>query len=685
MSFDKRFYSSFHWETGKDKNRKHSQKTCQNTVGPNLLGNKKVSHNIFIIKQIRFLGFGLALLLSLSGFAQLQGTDSVLLSPAEVRAQRFEFSASEWIADSNLQLAGLSLPNQLLFDQALPLRMNGVSGLSLPALRGLSGAHTVVIWNGIPLQSSMNGLLDLQLLSLSKAETRLMRGGNSSHYGSGVMTGAIFLDDEGLSMAPLLEVLMRKSAFGNHLGRISFSKKHEHGGSRLHASHMNNRNAFKYINPYLSNMPVERELSHADQNATSLQFQHESLLKKHLHMQLHVWWQKDERLLPANMLESASTAEQHDQNLRTALIFNGTAGKLHWLTRTAFTREQIVFQDLPKGMNDTNIANNCIQRVEGELPMGDQNSMLFVVQHHSAFAEVSGYGGKRNMHQGFFNLSWKHHKDKWDFRLSNQLLYGLNRVELFLPGLDCRRRWRAGKGMHQLHGHINKNYRIPTLNDRFWSPGGNPNLLPEHAWRTEIGYDLEHLNWSLRSRAYAYRVRDMIVWLPSNSGNWWSPVNQGLIYSAGTEQMVSYELLNKPYTQLKWSGSWQFNRSVQSDNEPMTKALIRGKQNIYAPIHLIGTGLEARKNVWLFKYRFNYQSARFVSPSSARQLEAFGLHHMVLMRNAPHWNIGLSCMNIFNRSYEIMAYYPMPGRQISVHTQIQLLNHKHKNQHEKIK
>lgn len=624
------------------------------------------------------------LLSSLGSLAQVSDLDSVLLSPAEVRAIRFEFNASEWVADSNLQASGMSLNNQLLFAQALPMRMNGITGLSLPALRGLSGAHTAVIWNGISLQSAMNGLLDLQLLSLSETESRLLRGGNSSHYGSGVITGAIFLDDKALPDASNFELLLRKSAFGNHLARLSYFKKHGKGGSRLHLSHMNNRNAFKYINPYLSSIPIERKLSHADQKATSLQFQHESILKKNLQMQLHVWWQKDKRLLPANMLENVSNAVQYDQNLRTALIFNGTSGKLHWVSRTAFIREQIVFQDLPKGMNDTNLANNLIQRIEGEMPMGDHNSLQLIAQHISAFAEVSGYGGKKNIHQGFLNLSWKHARGKWDFRLSNQVLYGLKSVSYFLPGLDCRRRWSGENSVHQLHAHINKNYRVPTLNDRFWLPGGNPNLLPEHAWRTELGYDFEHLKWSLRSRAYAYRVRDMIVWLPSNSGNWWSPVNQGLIYSAGTEQMLSYELVNQSSTQLKWSGSWQFNRSVKGGNDPLIETLIREKQNIYAPMHLIGMGLEARKNEWLLNYRFNYQSARFVSPSSSRQLEAFGLHHLMLMRNASHWNIGLSCMNILNRTYEIMAFYPMPGRQISVHTQIQIHKHKNKNQHEKI-
>ena len=32
---------------------------------------------------------------------------------------------------------------------------------------------------------------------------------------------------------------------------------------------------------------------------------------------------------------------------------------------------------------------------------------------------------------------------------------------------------------------ISRNYRIPTLNDRFWNPGGNPDLQAESGWSQE--------------------------------------------------------------------------------------------------------------------------------------------------------------------------------------------------------
>ena len=32
-----------------------------------------------------------------------------------------------------------------------------------------------------------------------------------------------------------------------------------------------------------------------------------------------------------------------------------------------------------------------------------------------------------------------------------------------------------------------RSYRAPTLNERYWVPGGNPALLPEAGWGSEAG------------------------------------------------------------------------------------------------------------------------------------------------------------------------------------------------------
>jgi len=62
----------------------------------------------------------------------------------------------------------------------------GGNSLSTLSIRGASGSQNLVTWNGLPIQSSMLGLLDLSLIPSSFAdEIALEFGGNSSSWGSG--------------------------------------------------------------------------------------------------------------------------------------------------------------------------------------------------------------------------------------------------------------------------------------------------------------------------------------------------------------------------------------------------------------------------------------------------------------------------------------------------------------------
>ena len=66
--------------------------------------------------------------------------------------------------------------------------------LATPSLRGTSSSHTLVIWNGIPINSNANGLADFSVIyPFNFSEISLVYGGNSSVLGSGSIGGSIHL------------------------------------------------------------------------------------------------------------------------------------------------------------------------------------------------------------------------------------------------------------------------------------------------------------------------------------------------------------------------------------------------------------------------------------------------------------------------------------------------------------
>ena len=69
--------------------------------------------------------------------------------------------------------------------------------LATPTFRGTSSSHTLVLWNGIPINSIANGLSDLSNIYCDNfSEIFIVNGGESSVFGSGAIGGSIHLNTE---------------------------------------------------------------------------------------------------------------------------------------------------------------------------------------------------------------------------------------------------------------------------------------------------------------------------------------------------------------------------------------------------------------------------------------------------------------------------------------------------------
>ena len=50
---------------------------------------------------------------------------------------------------------------------------------------------------------------------------------------------------------------------------------------------------------------------------------------------------------------------------------------------------------------------------------------------------------------------------------------------------------RNEKNKLTIRAQVARGYRVPTLNDRYWIPGGNPDVVPEDAIHFEGGAELD--------------------------------------------------------------------------------------------------------------------------------------------------------------------------------------------------
>ncbi len=135
-------------------------------------------------------------------------------------------------------------------------------------------------------------------------------------------------------------------------------------------------------------------------------------------------------------------------------------------------------------------------------------------------ANLSTYTATEQRLEAYQSLGWqKGERISVSLNL-RQLAYPKDLVP-FLPGLGMDwRLFESDRTSLHLKTAFGLGLKLPTLNDRYWEPGGNPNLRPEKSQNGEMGLQLKQtgtFSWSQRLTYYRMQVDDWIIWLPKGS------------------------------------------------------------------------------------------------------------------------------------------------------------------------
>ena len=215
-------------------------------------------------------------------------------------------------------------------------------------------------------------------------------------------------------------------------------------------------------------------------------------------------------------------------------------------------------------------------------------------------------------------------------------------------------------------------FRMPTFNDLYYLQIGNTALRPEKAHEYGIG-----LTWNSRrmgcvkyialtADGYYNNVTDKIVAFPSTYI--WKMVNFGKVEIWGLDATIATEIdiAKKTCATLSASLSWQDAKDKTDGSATY------GSQLPYTA--KVSGGISAILNTpWLtVGYSATGQGKRYSMAQNIRQyhLSPYMEHSMSISRrfdlgNSSNINLQLSVNNITNEQYEIIKYYPMPGRSLT--------------------
>ena len=212
-------------------------------------------------------------------------------------------------------------------------------------------------------------------------------------------------------------------------------------------------------------------------------------------------------------------------------------------------------------------------------------------------------------------------------------------------------------------------FRMPTFNDLYYRLIGNTRLRPESTrqwnvgttWGGRVSPVVETLDVSVD--AYYNKVKDKIVAVPTMFV--WKMSNVGEVETVGVDVNVSAGIRVAKSMRFGLSGAYNFMRA--EDVTDRDSKLWRN-QIAYTPRHS-GSGSLTWETPWVdVAYNVVFASERYRMPqnSADNRIRPYSDHSLSAFRTFRRGRHALrlqaDALNLGGRNYEIVRFYPMPGR-----------------------
>ena len=214
-------------------------------------------------------------------------------------------------------------------------------------------------------------------------------------------------------------------------------------------------------------------------------------------------------------------------------------------------------------------------------------------------------------------------------------------------------------------------FRMPTLNDLYYTFIGNARLDPEYTDQYNLGVTYEKqfpALWlkriELQADVYYNEVENKIVATPTSNFFRWTMVNLGKVEIRGVDVALQTDWTLGRETNLSGRLNYTYQKA-QDFTDPTDE--FYGGQIPYIPWHSGSAAISLSWRSWEASYSFiytgeryssqanlpiNYQPSWYTSDCSISKSQRINKHELKLT---------LEANNLLNQQYEVVSCYPMPG------------------------
>ncbi len=649
---------------------------------------------------------------------------SVSVFSQGMRDSIFEIGAVKITANSSFQkeLAGmkqtrvdtfvlaekinLNLSDVLAENTGVYIKNYGRGALATASFRGTAPTHTQVSWNGININSPMLGMVDFSLIPVYIIdELNLQHGAASVKKQSGGLGGHIDIQNtvnwNNTFSARFYQTIGSFSTF-DEFGQINIGNKIIQSKTRIY--HNYSKNDYEFLNKHVTiNDNSGNKIAYPYQKQKNASYSKYGISQElfyrasnHLISSAKFWYQDAKRSIPSVMsYEGADTAtsrenKQFDNTFKAVADAKYYMGNLKATVLSGLDYQQLDYTtsikvsgaELNKPVNSGSDMYSWYNKAKFDYLFSENISFAFSTKmnyfdistldsaNHTGYdkqrAEYSAFSGIYISFSKQLNASFEIRKD-WIPAIHTPLIYNLGLSYKPFTGQDFI-----------VKSSFVRNFHNPSLNDLYWQPGGNPDLLPEQGHTLETGLDYllstKKSKFEVRFTAYYSKINNWILWLPSVKG-FWEPVNVKKVLSSGLEAQLKY-LYQWKKTSLKLQGNYTYARSVNHGDAFNENDGSVGEQLPFIPLHSGNALLALTHNGYYINYQYQNYGMRNLLSSNGNapgdsdfpfyQLYAHHLNHISVGKNIyfDDFNLGaeVKIHNLFNEVYRNVLNRFMPRR-----------------------
>lgn len=585
------------------------------------------------------------------------------LSPADAPAR-----VTVWDRQAIEATGAVSVADLLDAQAPVVVRRYGPSGLATLSVRGAGASQTLVLLDGLPLASPALGVVDLSLVPTALVETaEVLSGSASGVWGSSAVGGVVALQS---GAGPGVRATVEAGPWGER--RASASGRVEHRGFAVLAAAEGAvaDDNYAVVDGFGR---LRSRLGWDSRRASALAGLSASAGRAR--GRVLAWTTHAERGLGADSVGNALIGErQWDttmralasgtmawQHVRVDVLVGGDASRLRWAAPYPAPHAR------PDAIDDTGQTRT----------FGADLRATFPVRQWSVTALLAAGRGtathpdlRRNAADGSAAVAVTGHR-----MLGRVSVFPSLRVDRYAPsGQAGQVAFSPHLGLNavlsdalRLKASAGRAFRMPTLNDRFWNPGGRPGLRPEQAIAADVGLAWTADGLAAEATLFGRQARDEIVWTPGTGGVW-SPDNVARTQALGAEASAT------AHRQVLWAGCTVRLEIGAAATALHAQDLSTGRPLRYQPAWTTRTWAGARAGGVRAYVGARAVGSRPTTTSGSQPLPAYAVVDANVQadwaRGRTRFTVGLGVDNLFNTRYESVRLYPMPPRHAMLRLQL---------------